>query len=164
MGPTGPGASFQIIAAADALSALVSVTVTAQTLLTWQTTQFTAEEISTGKADAEYNFDGNRQSNLLEYAFGTDPRVPGSIGNLQVAVHTDSEAIERLALTFSRPVSLPDLTYQIEVSQDLQTWSALSSLKVISAGVTEVVTGRDPLPAPEARQRFIRLQVVRRVP
>jgi hypothetical protein len=158
------GGPYQITASTGTFSASASINITGQTLIAWQTAHFSTEEIAAGKADAAFDFDSDGHSNLLEYALGADPRVPASFGNLDVAVRADSEAIERLTLTFARPTALPGVTYTIEVSGDLKTWSIIPSPEVISKDDSDVVTGRDPLPATGAGQRFIRLRINRTTP
>jgi len=65
------------------------------------------------------DFDGDGLVNLIEYAFGSDPKVPdaGRAGHPR-AVVVDG----RLGVRFTRPVAATDLEYRIETSSDLATW------------------------------------------
>ena len=86
----------------------------------WQTKHFDAAEISNAALsgpDADANADG--QSNLLAYALFLDPRSFDNGANLpEVSI---SEGY--LAVSFHRHAKASDLTYTVETSADMVTWT-----------------------------------------
>lgn len=62
--------------------------------------------------------DGDGYSNFLEYALGLEPNNPDSIGLPEVGA-TATE----LTYTYARPADRADVTYAVEVSHDLVTWT-----------------------------------------
>lgn len=96
--------------------------------------------------------DGDGLPNLLEYALGRDPlradgTGAGSLGR--------DAATGRLTLTFTR-IADPALTYAVEASTDLKTWTPVS-VSTGAANVAGVVTVTDTDSA--AVGRFLRLLV-----
>ncbi len=105
------------------------------------------------------DIDGDGLGNLLEYAFATNPRAADS-GIVQRALVGGY-----LQLTYPRRLNVVDLMYTVEVSEDLQTWSAAGAAsEVLSTtpnadGFTENVTVR-VLPAVNgAAKKFARVKV-----
>lgn len=99
--------------------------------------------------------DGDGFSNFLEYATGGDPLVAGTS---PVGVSTSNG---RLAITFSR-VADPALTYTVETSDDLLSWTTLAAEGNPSTGAANVagpVTIGDPRDLASAPRRFLRLRV-----
>ncbi len=94
------------------------------TFATWATTHGVIE--ATGDADQ----DG--LSNLLEYALGTDPTSPNIAAPL--AVTRDGSHI---ALSFNVNLQTPDVVFQVEGSDDLATWTRLSSTPVSVTPTTQ---------------------------
>jgi hypothetical protein len=150
-----PGGPFSVTAAAGAVSAAASVTITGQTLASWQSQYFTATEIAAGKADPAADADGDGLSNLLEYALGSDPRHATAAPIPSIV--PDAGGQPRLTLTFTRPRALPGVTLGAEVSGDLKSWSNVPTLEITSTATADTVTARDPVPATGAGQRFMRL-------
>ena len=60
-------------------------------------------------------------SNLLEYAFGLDPRSPNT-GNLTPSSVITDGGIGYSAITFKRPLAAQDLRYVVQTTDDLGTW------------------------------------------
>ncbi len=100
----------------------------------WRFTRFTTAELadSTISGDSA-DPDADGQPNLLEYALDAEPKTADN------TTHAPTVAVvaDRLTLTYTRPTSsTSDLTYAVEWSGDLQTWST-------GANVTETVSTTD---------------------
>jgi hypothetical protein len=97
--------------------------------------------------------DGDGFLNLLEYALGTSPRLAGH----QPDTFADLDPNGTLAFSFLRQAA-PELTYQVELSDSLETaaWSTVwtSSGAQNTAGMVTVTD-----PEPGAGRRFARLKV-----
>jgi hypothetical protein len=117
----------------------------------WRQTYF-GTTANTGDAADTADFDGDGLSNLLEYATGSNPTVPGPS---PVVVGRSGNF---LTLTFNR-INDPLLTYTIEESSDLAA-GFTSTGTVYSGTADDTVTYTDdvPLDTPGTR-RFLRLQV-----
>ena len=106
--------------------------------------------------------DGDLLSNLGEYAFGRNPRV-GDNGGLATAGLVNVSGTDYCAITFTRRHKALDLTYTVEVSDDLVIWNAVD-LPVGAAtdlgGGIEQVTYRDNV-AVSANKRFLRVRAVK---
>ena len=109
--------------------------------------------------------DGDGVPNLLEYAFGTDPRSATShvqpTGSL-----VSAEGRPYFALTFRRLILGYEVNYDAEVSNDLTTWSTLPGTNLVGEPLfnsdgTKTVTVRDSDPVAATTQRFLRLRVSR---
>ncbi len=83
------------------------------------------------------NNDGDRYTDLLEYALGSDPATgrPSVLGtggeraDLTLGLSLENPSDGNVDLTFVRPSAnrVPDLTYEIEQSSDLVQWAAIST-------------------------------------
>jgi hypothetical protein len=89
--------------------------------------------------------------NLLKYALGLNAIAARSNASLNTQVNADG----RLALTFMR--ARGDLTYTVQGSNDLVTWSDLE-VNPGTIGETATVTDTAPTSTPK---RYIRLKVAR---
>ncbi len=127
---------------------------------------YTDDTISGDFADPN----GDGIINLFAYAFGIEPLGPTS-GGLPVTTLTGGY----LRITFSRPQSVTDLTYQVEVSSDMSLWlpgSKYSASGDIASnanttqisrtyvGPNETIVVRDNIPAGSG-SRYIRVRVTR---
>lgn len=127
----------------------------------WAEGHFNASEladpsISGPDADA----DGDGVANLLEYAFGGDPRsasrsVLPANGTIDVGGET------YLTITYTRSSDASDLDYQVEASGDLSAWGngAVEVSSNDNGDGTVSVTYRDSEPVGGAGSRFLRVQV-----
>jgi hypothetical protein len=123
--------------------------------------------------DAATDFDGDGVSQLLEYAFGRDPRAPSASPMLQSQISDF-----KLQISFSRVPAATDLTYTVLASTDLANPSAwlpiaqgtsgaplapvLDRATVSETGTTlRTVTVLDAAPLTTTPRRFLRLQVTR---
>src|SRR5262249_8874750 len=104
---------------------------------------------------ATADLDGDGYSNLFEYALGLDPAVPDH-GATPLVINGGS-----LELTYSRPASVTDVSYQVEWADnnDSVSWN--------SSGVTRQIIGDDGtrrtilanIPKGANGQRFVRLKI-----
>ncbi|MFT3990659.1 MAG: autotransporter-associated beta strand repeat-containing protein [Luteolibacter sp.] len=99
---------------------------------------------------ADYDHDGI--SNLVEYASGTNPTQ-----NTPVPYRTEVNANSYLQITFNR-IADPMLTYTVQVSENLETWSDIWT-STSSMNVADTVTVSDEVPLPNSSRRFLRLSV-----
>jgi fibronectin-binding autotransporter adhesin len=104
---------------------------------------------STSPAADTLDTDNDGLPNLLEYALGSNPTNPSSAPILSSQLSANSS---QLQLAFTR-VADPYLTYTVQGSSDLVTWSDLWS----STNAAGPVTVTDTVPA--APRRFLRLKV-----
>ena len=115
--------------------------------------RWSAAHPNTALPTADLDLDG--YANLMEYALGLDPAVPG-YGALPLIVNGNA-----LQLTYTRPATVTDVSYQVEWAAALgSTWSGTGvSQQIISDdGVTRTI--RAMLPKGGTGQRFVRLKVV----
>jgi len=109
----------------------------------WRTQHFNAAElldpaISGPTADP----DGDGFANLVEYALGADPRANSAASAPQVGA-TASD----WTFTYTRPADRSDLTYTVECSTNLVTWSTIDATRVSSANGSETWRAAYPLGA-----------------
>jgi len=105
---------------------------------------------NTGNAANTADPDGDGQSNLLEYALGTNPTVAG------VLPVTVARSGEFLTLGFSH-INDATLVYKVEASNDLASWTTVQTYPAFtSAGST---TYTDNVALSGQPRRFLRLVV-----
>ncbi len=142
----------------------------------WLSDHFTEQEIAdiaiVGQ-DADPDHDG--LANLLEYAFGTEPRE-GAEDMALARVTPEVVKVngkDRLRLRFTLPESMPaDILYEVEVSNDLVNWTVISDQQGgaawngnASTSVSSPVNGRcehvitDDASLPPQGKRFGRVRV-----
>jgi autotransporter-associated beta strand protein len=95
--------------------------------------------------------DGDGVNNLLEYALGREPQAFDS----SAPVYAGLDGAGRLTLTFFRAKSPAILTYTVQASDDLATWTDLT-VNPGSVGQNVVVTDTPPT---GYSKRFLRLKV-----
>jgi uncharacterized repeat protein (TIGR03803 family) len=144
----------------------------------WRTQNFgTPDNTATAADAADPDLDG--AINLLELAFGTDPKDPMSgPGSLdytgppaggfivrrgQPVIRFDSSGIESCQLLFLRRIdyAIAGLTYAPEFSNDLSTWQPSASIPSVLAsdGVYEIVSVPCPVLAENLPASFARVTV-----
>ncbi|MDZ4289388.1 MAG: DNRLRE domain-containing protein, partial [Prosthecobacter sp.] len=99
--------------------------------------------------------------NLIKYALGLAPSVNGNAGRLSYGRTTDTGS-DYLTFIYTRPEPTPaGMTYTVEASPDLATWSATGLVEVsstLNAGL-RTITVRDSVPMAAGNRRFLRLMV-----
>ncbi len=128
---------------------------TGMTYATWKTTHFNAADaadaaISGPEADAN----GDGMANLLAYAFNYSPYEPAESPELSVTS-------ESISLSFTQHSSSDDLTYRVEISEDLKAWSTAGEMDgepTPGVGNTQRVT-IEAAPQVGTRANYIRLAV-----
>lgn len=131
----------------------VTVAIASESLETWRTRCFSAEQIAAGLAADDADPDGDGLVNLAEYALGTDPHT-----------FTTPMAVVKppsgLVVTFIRPRGLPDVLYSAESSDDLIHWNPCL-LELIADGPVQTMRARDPVTSGNPARRFISLRFTR---
>jgi len=124
----------------------------------WQSANFGDNATNSAIAGDLADPDGDGLPNLLEYALGTDPNV-ANVGGLPAAdFETDANG-DYLTLTVNKNPSATDVTYIVEVSGDLATWSSGPSFTTTLQNTPSLLKVRDNIPIAIAPQRFIRLRI-----
>ncbi|MBS0659772.1 MAG: hypothetical protein JSR82_16145 [Verrucomicrobia bacterium] len=117
----------------------------------WRAAWFSPEELAQPAVSGPAaDPDGDGIPNLLEYALGTPPRVAGVTG-----LPTSSISASRLQLTFTPLRS--DVTYLVEASSDLASWSNIA----VNPGIigSPVTVTDSVIITPSNPRRFLRLRV-----
>ncbi|MBK8478626.1 MAG: hypothetical protein IPL39_20800 [Opitutaceae bacterium] len=126
-----------------------------QTYAGWVQANFTAADQGKPKVSgATADPDGAGLPNLLRFAHDLPARGP--VAAPVAAVTVIENGARYAALRFPRRSSAPGLSYVVQASSDLVTWTTVSSWK---AGATTVVTARDSVALGAGPRRFLRLQV-----
>jgi len=125
----------------------------------WRQTNFGSPDNTGNGADtATPKQDG--VTNLMKYATGMDPTVPGSMPGM-VSASADGSTVSYVYSRSDAALS-EGLQYVVEWSDTLErgTWSTQGvTSSAVDQGATDVVTAT--VPAGEAGRRFVRLRVVR---
>ena len=149
---------------AYSIGAAASATVTIQDkpFDAWRFSKFTAFELADASLSGDLaDFEKDGVVNLHEYAFGLEPKTPDAGGLPVVSIQPGGA----LAIAYTHVKSAADITYTVEVSNDLATWhsgaSYTSVIDVADHGATETVKVGSLL-APDASQRqFMRVRITR---
>ncbi len=106
-----------------------------------------AAGLSGADAAATADPDGDGQKNLAEYAFGTQPLGPQSLQRVQVSAVPVPGQAAQMRVQFPRYSDRADLTYTVERSASLTSWTPLASATggqpFTGAGLTE--SGSNPV-------------------
>jgi phosphatidylinositol-3-phosphatase len=171
-GVAGEDESFFVLLSAPAGSATLTndaaITILETPYSLWRAAHFGALANSP-LADAQADPDGDGALNLLEYAFGSDPHSARSKPSIQIVPDAN-----HLKISFDRSLAATDLTYTVQVSSDLATWSDGSSYSAsanvptntnttessrISDGAVEHIVVTDNSPFSASATRFMRLRI-----
>lgn len=134
----------------------------------WQQLWFGTNADNTGVAAEWADPDGDGITNLLEYAFLTDPLVASRTGLPAAVLHTTNQA-SHLAIQFTRRPAPAELVYTVQVSPDLSVWFDGSMFSDSGSVASNAWTMRVPGIKPPlvrlnsdvtaAPQRFLRVTV-----
>ena len=127
---------------------------------TWQQTYFTPQELADPAISGD-NADPNHNGvpNLLEYAFNTNPRTNGSSTNLPYAL-LDPNDPGYFALVYTKFLGATDLTYSVQRSGDLSSWTNATTIDQILSdnGFLQVIKAKVAITSSD-KQLFLRLAV-----
>jgi uncharacterized delta-60 repeat protein len=121
----------------------------------WQETHFTvgerADPVISGP-NAIYGQDG--LPNLVKYALGLNPKVNATSGLPEISVSST-----HWVYTYTRPVARADLSYQVELSTNLTTWSTGGVVHELVNTEGDTQTWRASYPLASAANAYFRLRV-----
>ena len=145
----------------------------------WRALYFTPSELSGGFAASSYGGlaaapaapapidisgptadpDGDGVPNLMEYALALEPKV-ASVAGMPLQGRQAIGGKSYLTLSFTKPRTIGDLQYAVEVSDDLQTWRSGPGYTVrLDDGSTDQAVYRDAAAIGDGPRHFLRLQV-----
>ncbi len=85
-----------------------------------------------------HDLDNDTTINLLEYAFGMNPKMNDS-NQLPILGKTELQSKQYLSISYHKPNNVTNLKYELEVTTDLIKWENIN--KTIFVGSEEVMTG-----------------------
>lgn len=100
--------------------------------------------------------DSDGLANLVEYALGLNPRSASTVG-VPAASTTASDWV----FTYTRPASATDVTYTVEFSTNLTSWSSAAVTHEFVSTSSGVETWRGRVPLSTATSAFFRLRIDR---
>jgi hypothetical protein len=127
-------------------------------LQTWRANHFSNPSNVGAGADTA-NPAGDGVPNLIKYALGLDPYTPASASQLPTGSIQPDSGQSYLTLTANPVAQAPDVTYAVEVSGDLQTWTSGPPFTVTLTNTATQLIVRDNIPFGSAIMRFIHLRV-----
>jgi hypothetical protein len=102
---------------------------------------------------------GDGVPNLIKYALGLDPYTTAAPSQLPTGSIQPDSGQSYLTLTVNTVAQEPDVTYAVEVSGDLQTWTSGPPFTVTLTNTATQLIVRDNIPFGSAIMRFIHLRV-----
>ncbi len=138
-----------------------TVTIQDKPIDAWRFANFTAPELADSALSGDLaDFEKDGIVNLNEYAFGLAPKTSDTTGLPVVSVPSPGMR----AIAYTRVKSATDITYTVEVSNNLSDWFSgagyTSVLSTADHGATETVTVGSLL-APAAGKQFLRVRITR---
>ena len=125
----------------------------------WREQNFTAAQLANWSLSGDNGDpDGDGIPNLTKYALGLNPNAPATAG-LPVAGKVAVNGKSYLTLSFTDQNALTDITYNVQVSSDLQNWQ--SGAVRIDDGTTSTAVYRDSTAIGDAQRHFMRLSITR---
>lgn len=101
----------------------------------------------------------DRMPNLVKYALGLKASVAAAPAELPAGELTSGGGPSYLRLSVPRRMRRADVTYTVEVSENLATWHSGPGYTVVEQDDDTMLVVRDALPVSADSQRFIRLAV-----
>jgi len=163
-----PGGSL----AGDLSSNKITYSESPASLTAWRYVNFGVNVTNDAIAGTNADPDGDRLSNVEEYAFNTDPLAVHPTRVISASL-VETNSAQFLAMTFPLVTAASDITYRVEASADLQTWlpgctysgtnrvtatAQTTEFSHTGAGLETIVV-RDNAPVGAAPQSFLRLRV-----
>ena len=145
------------------ISQSATVTFKKRSFDSWQAAKLSGQITSNQSASASPSGDGI--PNLIKYALQLDP-----LANATAGLPTTNTATQNgnhyQTLTYKRLQNVSDITYQVEVSNDLLHWDSGTTYTTETSVVpnsdgTETVTAQDKISIGTVPTRFIRLKIVK---
>ncbi len=154
---SGSGTYYYVVSALNANGESANSPQAGVTLLTaaqsWRQTHFGATDNSGDAADSA-DPDGDGVSNLLERAFGGDPKS----ADASILPSLDY-ASSPLAMLYRKSTAATDLVFQVEESLDLSTWTAAAGTSSLVKQTGSTQTLRHNRPVGADTRLFLRLKV-----
>lgn len=123
----------------------------------WLVDNFTPPEIAnTAQSGPNADFDKDGVPNLVEYALGLNPKTANTTGGPTLTLEGG-----HWTLTYTRPASRADVTYAVQFSINLASWSTTGVTHTLVATAGGVETWRATYPAASAPNCFLRLMVTK---
>ncbi len=136
-------------------SALFVTTATPNTYTAWRVANFTGAAFSDDAVSgALADPDGAGVTNLQRYAFNL--AAHGAVATPFTLGTTTAGGQSYLTLSFNRRAAAPDLSYIVEGSSDLTTWTTVTTF---APGSPTRVTAQDSVAMGPAARRFLRVRV-----
>ncbi len=127
-------------------------------LQTWRANHFgNPSNVGAGADTAAPAGDG--VPNLIKYALGLDPYTPAAGSQLPSGSILPDSGQSYLTLTVNTVAQASDVTYAVEVSGDLQSWTSGPPFTVTLTNIPTQIIVRDNIPAGGALMRFIHLRI-----
>lgn len=98
-------------------------------------------------------------SNLLEYAFGSDPRRAGERGDNILLTASPFDDIPSFSFTYYKDLSREGIDYQVEISNDAMSWAPIGDILITRDNGVE--TRRVTVSSSLHRERWLRLRISR---
>ena len=150
-------------------SAAAVVLITPLAFSSWQASRFTVAELANPAVSGPLaDPDADGVCNLLEYAFGSDPRTP-SAAVLPTARLVGGSDGPHLAITYRQLINATGVVYVVGVSSDLVSWddsqtqvAPVGAPQPTGDGRTQWVTAQvvQPLPAGAGARQFLRVKII----
>ena len=128
----------------------------------WRFSKFTAAELADPAVSGDLaDFDKDGIRNLQEYAFGLEPKTPDVAGLPAQFIQPGGA----LAISYTHVKSAVDISYVVEVSNDLAAWHSgpayTSLIGTDDHGATETLKYGSLLPLDASKRQFMRIRVTR---
>ena len=130
-----------------------------QSFAAWQSQYFTPTELNDPAiSGATADPDHDSIPNLMEYALSLDPKI-ASVSGLPMLGQTSVGGKNYLTLTFNKPRTIADVTYTVQVSNDLVNWNSGPNYAVrMDDGSTDSAVFRDLTAIDDVPRHFMCLQ------
>ncbi len=129
----------------------------------WREQNFTAAQLTNSAISGDTATPAqDGVPNLLKYALGLSPLTPAAPSSLPVLSTLASGGTNYLTLSFTQLQSLADITYTVQVSDDLKTWNSGATYAIrVDNGATNHAVYQDLTPMGGAPRHFMRLMITR---